>query len=388
MTEPLPRDQAEVVIIGGGVMGLGLAHNLARMGLTDVMVLEQSYLCYGASGRNGGGIRAQWSTEDNIRLMKRSIELCKAFAREMRMNIWFRQGGYLFLTRDAKILESVEKNVALQNHCDVPTRLLSPADAKKIVPHLQTEGLLGAAYNPDDGVVFPWPFVWGYANQAKAAGVEVCPFTEVTGFETEGGRVSEVRTNRGAVKTKTVVNATAAWSPQVARLLGVELPNRPYRHEILVTESLKPFLGPMVSLLGSGLYFSQSMRGEIVGGMGDPDEPEGLSFESSFDFATRFAQAATALIPELRGVRVLRQWAGCYDVSPDEHPIVGEVPEVKGFVQLVGFGGHGFMMAPAVTELCARWLTGGDKDPFFDRYTSERFAGGKKGFASESMIIG
>lgn len=388
MKEPLSREQAEIVIIGGGVMGLGLAYNLARLGLTDVVVLEQSYLCYGASGRNGGGIRAQWSTEDNIRLMKRSIELCKSFAREMRMNIWFRQGGYLFLVKSPEVLAAVERNIALQNTCGVPTRLLTPAQAARVVPDLELSGLVGAAYNPDDGVVFPWPFVWGYANQAIAAGVTVSPFTEVTGFETEAGGISAVITDRGTIRTKIVVNATGAWSPEVARLVGVELPNRPYRHEILVTESLKPFLGPMVSLLGSGLYFSQSMRGEIVGGMGDPDEPEGLSFESSFDFATRFAKAATSLLPSLRGVRVLRQWAGCYDVSPDEHPIVGETPEVEGFLQLVGFGGHGFMMAPAVTEACARWLTGGDKDPFFDRYTSERFADGAAGFASESMIIG
>ncbi|MDF1562262.1 MAG: FAD-binding oxidoreductase [Deltaproteobacteria bacterium] len=387
MSGALP-ERAEIVIVGGGVMGLGLAYNLARRGLTDVVVLEQSYLCYGASGRNGGGIRAQWSTEDNIRLMLRSIELCKAFAREMRMNIWFRQGGYLFLARDAEVMAAVEKNVALQNRCGVPTRLLSPAAARKIVPELELQGILGAAYNPDDGVVFPWPFVWGYAQQATAAGVTVSPFTEVTGIERQGSEITAVRTSRGSIATKIVVNATGAWSPRLAALAGVELPNKPYRHEIMVTESLKPFLGPMVSLLGSGLYFSQSMRGEIVGGMGDPDEPPGLTFESSFEFATRFAEAATNLIPALRGVRVLRQWAGCYDVTPDEHPIVGETPGLPGFVQLVGFGGHGFMMAPAVTESCARWLTGGDKDPFFDRYTLERFADGGTGYASESMIIG
>ena len=184
------------------------------------------------------------------------------------------------------------------------------------------------------------------------------------------------------------MNATGAWSPKLAAMAGVDLPNRPYRHEILVTEPLKPWLSPMVSLLGTGLYLSQSMRGEIVGGMGDPDEPAGLDFSSSFSFVTRFARAATSILPILSGVRVIRQWAGAYDVTPDEHPIVGEVPEVRDFIHLVGFGGHGFMMAPAVTELCAEWIAGGTKDPFFEKYTVDRFRGGRSGFESESMIIG
>lgn len=385
---PLPREKAQVVVLGGGIMGLGLAYNLARRGLKDVMVLEQSYLCYGASGRNGGGIRAQWSSEDNIALMKRSIELCKGFAREMGINVWFRQGGYLFLARDEKILAGLEANAELQRRFGLKTRMVTPDEARGIVPELATEGLLGGAFNPDDGVVFPWPFVYGYAQRAEELGATVCPFTRVVGLETEAGRIRRVVTDRGTVEADVVVNATAAWSPEVARMAGVELPNRPYRHEILVTEPLKPWLGPMVSLLGTGLYLSQSMRGEIVGGMGDPDEPEGLTFDASFRFVTRFARTAARLLPILSGVRVVRQWAGAYDVTPDEHPIVGEVPGARGFVQLVGFGGHGFMMAPAVTEMAAEWLTGGKKDPYFDRYTIDRFAGGKKGYASESMIIG
>jgi sarcosine oxidase, subunit beta len=386
--DALPRDRARVVIVGGGVMGLGLAYNLALRGITDVMVLEQSYLCYGASGRNGGGIRAQWSSEDNIRLMRRSIDLCKRFARKLGINVWFRQGGYLFLARDPEVAEGLEKSVALQRAHGLTTRMVGTREARRIVPELRTDGILAGAYNPDDGVVFPWPFVWGYAQAAAERGVTVCTHTRVLGLDVEGARIARVRTSRGDVVPEIVVNATGAWSPVLARMAGVALPNRPYRHEILVTEPLKPWLTPMVSLLGTGLYFSQSMRGEIVGGMGDPDEPEGMNFGSSLRFATRFARAATDLCPSLSGVRVVRQWAGAYDVTPDGHPIVGEVPEVKDFLQLAGFVGHGFMMAPAVTELCAEWIATGRKDPFFDRYTVDRFRGGGTGYAAESMIIG
>ncbi len=385
---PSLPERAEVVIVGGGIMGLGLAYNLARLGKTDVVVLEKSYLCYGASGRNGGGIRAQWSSADNIELMKRSIAHCKRFAREMGINVWFRQGGYLFLTRREDVLAALEKNAELQRAHGLRTRLLSPEDAREIVPELNTEGLVGAAFNPDDGIVFPWPFVWGYARQAEERGVRVVTHTKVIGLEVTGGRIVRIHTTRGDIRPDVTVNATGAWSPELAKMAGVDLPNRPYRHEILAMEPLKPWLQPMVSLLDNGLYFSQSMRGEIVGGMGDPDEPPGMNFDSSFTFLRRFARAATSLVPRLAATRVIRQWAGCYDVTPDGHPIVGEVPEVKDFIHLVGFGGHGFMMAPAVTELCARWIAKGEKDPYFDKYVVDRFAGGKSGFESESMIIG
>src|SRR5262245_115444 len=160
------RDRAEIVVIGAGIMGLAIAYHLARLGVTDVLVVDRSYLCGGASGRNGGGVRAQWSSEANIRLMQESIRMCRDFAHEMKINVWFRQGGYLFLVRTEEKRRALEQSVALQNELGLPTRLLSPQEARKIVPELDTQGLVAASYNPEDGVVFPWPFVWGFAQAA------------------------------------------------------------------------------------------------------------------------------------------------------------------------------------------------------------------------------
>jgi sarcosine oxidase subunit beta len=171
----------------------------------------------------------------------------------------------------------------------------------------------------------------------------------------------------------------------VAALAGVTTPNRPTRHEILVSEPLVPWLDPLVSLLGSGLYFSQSMRGEIVGGMGDPAEPPGLNQSSSLRFMTRYARALTALLPRVGHVKLLRQWAGCYDVTPDHSPIVGETPHVAGLLQMSGFVGHGFMMAPAMGRRMAAWM-GGARDEIFERFTLGRFAEGR--LERETMIIG
>jgi sarcosine oxidase subunit beta len=392
------RDRADVVVVGGGIMGLSVAYNLAERGVTDVTVVDKSYLCGGASGRNGGGVRAQWSSEANVRLMQESIRCVREFASKMKINVWFRQGGYLFLARTPAIRERLEKSVALQNECGLSTRMLSPREALRIVPELDAAGLEAASYNADDGVVFPWPFVWGYAQGARKLGVEVATWHEVVGFETSGKRIEGVRLRRcgppgqggGAetvtIRTSKVVNAAGAWSPEVARLLGVELPNRPHRHEICSTEPLKPWLKPLVADLSDGLYFSQSTRGEIVGGIGNEYVAPGLDQQSSHAFLGKYARSLVRACPVLSRVKVLRQWAGCYDLTPDANPIVGPVDEVEHFYQASGFMGHGFMMAPVVGKLLAQLIAEGSPIPMFERWNLRRFREGK--LLSEAMIIG
>jgi sarcosine oxidase subunit beta len=400
------RDSAEVVVVGAGIMGLSIAYHLASLGVTDVTVVDRSYLCGGASGRNGGGVRAQWASETNVRLMQESIRMCRDFAAKMKINVWFRQGGYLFLARDREVRSRLEASVALQNGCGLSTRMLSPSEAARIVPELSTSGLQAASYNPDDGVVFPWPFVWGYARAAEKLGVEVAPWHEVVGFETRGERIEGVRVRpvrpdaegpqqapaSFTIRTQKVVNAAGAWSPTVAKMLGVDLPNRPHRHEICSTEPLKPWLKPLVADLSDGLYFSQSTRGEIVGGIGNEYVPAGLDQGSSHAFLGKYARSLVRACPLLAGVKVLRQWAGCYDLTPDANPIVGEVDEVEHFYQASGFMGHGFMMAPVVGKhLAARIASepGHEHEPnfrLFEPWKLRRFKEGK--LLSEGMIIG
>lgn len=395
---------ARVVVIGAGILGLATAYNLAKRGVTDVLVVDRTYLCGGASGRNGGGVRAQFSSETNIRLMRESIAICRDFATEMKINVWFRQGGYLFLARSAERARALEENVALQNRCGLPTRMVDAAEMRKIVPELATEGVRAASFNPGDGVVFPWPFVWGYARAAEDLGVTIRPFTEVVGFETRGGRITGVKLRptrlspldasdevlpAGDVSTEEcdeVVICAGAWSPGVAALLGLALPNKPHRHEICATEPLKPWLGPLVADLTDGLYFSQSMRGEIVGGVAVDPVPEGINQQSSRRFLTTYSRALVGAVPVLAGVRVLRQWAGCYDLTPDGGPIVGRVPDPSNLTLACGFMGHGFMMAPIMGELFARHLLFGEERELFERWNLRRYREGK--LLSESMILG
>jgi sarcosine oxidase subunit beta len=390
---PLPSE-ADVAIIGAGVMGLALAYDLARLGTKRIVVLDAHTLAWGASGRNGGGIRQQWSTELNIRLMQESAELCAGFAQEMGINVWMRRGGYLFLARTAAARARMAKNVALQNRCDVGTELITPAEAQALVPELDVEGFEAACYNATDGIVFPWPFLWGYARAAEKRGVAIHTATPVTAIEPGGGRFRLV-TPKGTLTAARVVCAAGAWSPQVARLAGVTLPDWPQRHEILSTEALKPFLKPMVSVLESGLYFSQSLRGELVGGISMPEStptpgaPPEIQLGSSLAFLQTMARALTEVMPILGDVKVVRQWAGPYDMSPDGDPLVGEAPGLPGFYVCCGFEGHGFMMAPVVARHYARHLVGEATHPFFAAWRASRFAGpAPTGGERETMTIG
>lgn len=392
------RDRAEVVVVGAGIMGLATAYHLASLGVTNVTVVDAGYLCGGASGRNGGGVRAQWSSETNVRLMQESLRMCREFAARMKINVWFRPGGYLFLARTSAIRRSLEASVALQNACGLTTRMLSAAEARAIVPELDPAGVEAASYNSDDGIVFPWPFVWGYARAARKLGVEVVTWHEVVGFDTTGPRIDGVRIRRSGppgapradtattVRTHKVVNAAGAWSPQIAAMLGVALPNKPHRHEICSTESLKPWLKPLVADLSDGLYFSQAMRGEIVGGISNDYVPQGIDQGSSHAFLGKYSRAIVRACPVLAGVKVLRQWAGCYDLTPDANPIVGPVDSVENFYQASGFMGHGFMMAPAAGKLLAELVATGKGSPTLDAWRLRRFEEGK--LLSERMILG
>ena len=219
----------------------------------------------------------------------------KQFAGELGINVWLRQGGYLFLARSAEIAERLERERrAAQQARRADPDAVTPDAARDIVPELHDEGRgARAPTTPTTASSFPGRSCGATRRAAQKRGVQVETFTTVTGFEISGGRVRAVKTDRGDIACETVVLAAGAWSPEVAKLAGVKLPNEPHRHEILCTEPLKPFLGPLVSVLDSGLYFSQSMRGEIVGGMGDPREPAGLNMGSTLRFLARFSRALT-----------------------------------------------------------------------------------------------
>lgn len=389
---PLP-ERVDVAIVGGGIMGLSLAYHLAQLagGKLSIAVIERSYLVSGASGRNGGGVRMQWGDAGNVALMMESIELCKGLAQELGINLWFRQGGYLFLARSEAGEQRLHRNAELHAEVGAPTRLITPAEAQAIVPQLDASQVRLASFNPEDGVVFPWAFVWGYAAKAVERGVLLRTHTAVAALEPAAEGFALRLSTGEIVHARRVVNATGAWSGALNRQLEIDLPNRPHRHEILSSEPLKPFLDPLVVDLSTGLYFSQSTRGELVAGITLPDAPDGsdeaLTLHSSLRFLSHLSRTLTRLLPVTAAMKVLRQWVGPYDVSPDGDAIVGPSPGHPDFVQVCGFTGHGFMMAPAVGRLLARWLFDGTAHPMLQRWDPGRFAAGRSA-RREDMIIG
>jgi len=387
---PLPST-CDVLVVGGGIMGLATAYHLAECSRLRVVVVERSYLVSGASGRNGGGVRMQWGDEGNVQIMMESIEICRGLAQELGINLWFRQGGYLMLARTAEGEARLRRNAELHRRLGAPTRLLGADEARELVPELDVADVRLAAFNAEDGVVFPWPFVWGYAAQAIRRGVVVRTHTAIDRLEPTGDGIIVHASTGERVRASVVVNATGAWCHGLNHTVGIELPNRPHRHEILSTEPLKPFLDPLVVDLQSGLYFSQSTRGEIVAGITLPhhEAPDAIEVDqrSSLRFLAHLGATLTRLMPITGHLKVLRQWAGAYDVSPDGDAIVGPSPGLPALVQLCGFTGHGFMMAPAVGRMLARYIALQQRHPMLDRWSPSRFAHGPS-TTREDMIIG
>lgn len=373
------------VIVGGGIVGLSLAWNLARRGWRDITVLDRDHLNNGGSARCGGGVRSQWSTPDNIRIMKRAVELFERFSVDTGYNNWFRQGGYLFLAYDDEQAAMFEQNNKLQNEHEIESKLLSPAQIKKMAPEINTDGIKIGSYHHKDGVCFPFAMVWGYTKVCRQLGVKVLPHHEVTALEVSGNKITSVTTPRGKFAADLVVNAAAAWSPQIGAMCGVELPNYPEKHEAIVTEALHPFLTPNLIPMDSGMYVAQTMRGELYACVGLVKGPA-RDYEPTFAFAQKVSRLMIRLMPRLSSVKLLRQWGGYYDITPDTNPIIGYVPAPENFYQYHGLMGHGFMFAPALSEIIADHLVTGRLDEDIANYDLGRFERG--GLEVEKMIIG
>jgi sarcosine oxidase subunit beta len=378
------KDKADVVIIGGGVTGCGTAYNLAKKGVTDVVLLERNFLCYGATGRCGGGIRQQFTTEANIKLAMESVRLFEGLSQELGIDIEYDQGGYLIITYEDEV-DQFKKNVKLQNKMGLKSKFITPEEAREIVPLLNIEPIAGATFCQTDGHANPFKVVQGYARKAEEMGVEINKFTEVIGIETEDDQITAVETNKGTIKTDTVVNAAGAYSRNIAAMLGIDIPNKPYRHEILVTESVEHVLDPMIISFKTGIYFSQQKCGAIIGGIGDPDEPSSYNISGGLLFLKRMARTMMELVPAFGHLNVLRQWAGLYDVTPDAQPILGWTDGVEGLCQANGYSGHGFMIAPKATELISELIVDGKTSMPIDDLNLRRFEGEITG---EAYVVG
>jgi sarcosine oxidase subunit beta len=351
MTGVLP-ERASVVIVGGGVIGVSAAFHLAEAGVRDVLLLDSGTLGSGSTCKAAGGVRAMFSDEVNVRLGQRSLEALSRFGEHPGQEIDLRRVGYLFLLDQQEHLRAMSEAVEMQNALGVPSRMISPEEARRLSPLISTDGLLAAAWSPTDGHCTPESVVLGYATGARRRGARLVPSCAVTGVRAVDGVVTGVVTDRGTVATDTVVCAAGAWSQRVAAMAGVHLPVTPLRRQIVVTEpvpDLPPDL-PMTIDFSTSFYFHGEGRGLLIG-MSDPEEQPGFRFERSDAWLPRLGEAIARRAPALADVGLASGWAGLYEMTPDHNALIGEASGVSRFLYATGFSGHGFLMGPAVGEV-------------------------------------
>ncbi|MCI4343206.1 MAG: FAD-binding oxidoreductase [Thermoplasmata archaeon] len=383
------RSNYSVAIVGAGIIGLYTAYHLARAGTGPILVVDRGFLSSGASGRNGGGVRQQWETRATLRLARESVAAYRRFGREFGYNIWFRQSGYLFLAETDAELARLRPVHDLVRSEGLDSRVLDADGVRRLVDGIAPGAAVGGTYLGTDGTLYPFPALWGLYEAVRALDVEVALGVEVLGVTTADGRVTGLATSRGPVTASRVVNAAGGWSGDLSRAAGLDVPNHATRHEILATEPMKPFLDPMVVRPSDGLYFSQTMRGEIVGGLTLPHAPgTGGGMSSSAAFLPRMAASLSRLVPRLGSLGVLRAWSGYYDDTPDGFPIIGEDLRCPGFFHANGFGGHGFMLAPSATRRIARAVMGEATDLDPGLFGPGRFTGAARPAAVERLQLG
>ena len=338
-------------MVGGGVVGASTAFHLAEAGV-DVLLLERGELAGGSTSKAAGGVRAQFSDPVNIELGQRSLRAFEDFARRPGGEIDLKQHGYLFLLSDPEDVAAFERSVSLQNEFGVPSRMLTVAEACGLSPFVVADGLLAAVFSPTDGHCTPEAVVQGYAQAARQHGAVIRRHCEVTGIEMTGGRITSVRTSLGEVATSTVVCAAGAWSAAVGEMAGVELPVRPLRRQILVTEAMSglPPDMPFTIDFSTSFYFHDEGPGLLIG-MSDPDEEYGFRLGTDDGWLTDLSAAVARRAPALSEVGVAHGWAGLYEITPDHNALVGEAPEAGRFLYATGFSGHGFLQGPAIGEV-------------------------------------
>ncbi|MCK4594887.1 FAD-binding oxidoreductase [bacterium] len=365
----------DAVIVGAGVIGAAVSYYLAKEGIRDVLILDKGYVSGGATGRCGAGVRQQWGLEMNCRLAKQSVDMFVGLSEELGEDIEFEQSGYLVLAYDSETVELYEHNIELQNPLGIPARLVTPEEAREIVPVLNTDGLLAATYCPTDGHANPFKTNYAYANAAERLGCELHTFEEVTAIETGGSGIRAVVTDKERYETRVVVNCAGGHAARIAELAGIEIDCFPERHQILVTEPYERLFDPMVISFAHHLYCQQVVHGSFIMGLGMPEEP-GFNEDSGWEFIEAMARAVTSILPILAGVRVIRQWAGFYTKTPDAQPILGEHPDLPGFYNAVGFSGHGFMIGPATAKLVAEAVACGYTPELIKPLDAKRFERG------------
>ena len=372
----------DVAIVGAGVHGLGIAYYLAsRHGIRNVAVLERGYLGCGNSGRNTAIIRSNYRTPEGIPFYEESVQLYQRLSRELEWNLLFSQCGHLTLAHTDSAIAGLRVRAENNQVLGVDSRVIYRDEIRRLVPAMDMSDrphlpVLAALYHPPGGIIRHDAVVWGYARACDRLGVEIHPHTEVTGVRVARGRAETVITTRGEISAGAVVNATAGWASMVAKLAGVTLPIVSHPLQACVTEPLKPFLSKVIVSASLHVYVNQTDKGELVIGA-EIDPYQSYSLKGTLPTLEQMASYTLELFPQLSSLRVLRQWAGICDMTPDYAPIIGVSREVENYFVDVGWGTYGFKAAPAAAKNLAERIATGKTPKMIEAFSPARFYGGQ-----------
>jgi glycine/D-amino acid oxidase-like deaminating enzyme len=375
-------DTADVVIIGGGIVGSSVAYHLVELGCSNVLILErEDRQGLGSTAKSMGGVRAQFATAINIKMSLYSIDLFAKFEEVTGHTAGYRPHGYMFVATSQSHLDYLEANLRNQRACGLTNaEMVTREDIVRTVPQLVADDVVGGSFCPTDGFVDPYSVMTGFAKYARDRGVKISLETEVTGLDVDHGGVTGVHTSRGYVSTRSVVNAAGPWAASIARLAGVDIPVEPLRRQIVKTEPFEQLSSklPMVIDMSSGFHFRPEGSSFLLA-WPDPEQTYGFRTDFDYGFIEKILTRAVRRVPAFIDAEVnpRRCWAGMYEMTPDHHAIIGKAPGVEGLYLANGFSGHGVMHSPATGKIISELVVNGASS-FTDAsmLRAERFAEG------------
>jgi sarcosine oxidase subunit beta len=367
------------VIIGGGVVGCSIAYHLALRGQRDVVVVERDAVGAGTTSKAAGGIRAQFATETEVRFSLEAIRVFETFEEQFGVDIGYRKIGYLFLISEPADLEGFRTRMALQRSLGVDVRLITPEEARELVPALRVDDLLAAVWGPQDGMAGPAEVTNAFARRARELGARIVEGVDVVGVDLVDGRVRGVRTTQGVIETALAVNAAGPAAARVGRLAGLDVPVHPRRRHIFFTEPFPEIRGPvpLTTDRASGFYFRKEMEQVLLSPGDVEDIGEDLAVPMDWGVVESAVQMAVHRIPVIERARIAGGWAGLRPLTPDDHAIIGPAPGVDGMFLAVGFGGHGFQHSPATGRHVAAWILDGRPALDLSLFDPARFSAGR-----------
>jgi len=372
----------DVVIIGAGIHGLATAYYLGkRHGLKKIALLDKGYLGSGNSGRNTAILRSNYRTQEGIPFYDASVKLYEQMSQELGWNVLFSQCGHLTLAHTDASLIGLRVRAENNQVLGVDSKMIYPDEIKRMVPAIDISSrarfpIMAALYHPPGGVIRHDAVVWGYAKACDRMDIEIHPHTEVTGIRVEKGRALGVTTSRGNVAAGAVLNVTAGWASTISKMAGVPLPIVSHQLQACVTEPLKPFLDKVIVSATLHVYVNQTDKGELVLGA-EIDPYQSYSMRSTLPTLEQIAGHTLDLFPQLHGLRILRQWAGVCDMTPDYAPIIGRAEEVENFYMDVGWGTYGFKAGPIAGQCTAELIATGKTPALIQAFSPGRFRAGQ-----------